>query len=55
MMSIKELFEHAEANLKRAEAEWTHNDVRASFARTGDGFTRLAEARMKAMKDGFQQ
>ncbi len=53
MMSIKDLFERAEDNLKRAEAYHTHNDTREAYARIGDAYTRLAEARMKAMKDGF--
>lgn len=54
MMSIREIFEHAEANLKRAEAHHTHPDAREDYARIGDGYTRLAEARMQAMRDGFQ-
>jgi hypothetical protein len=54
MMTIQQLFERAEENLRRAEAPETHNATRESYARIGNGYARLAEVRMKAMKDGFQ-
>lgn len=53
MMTVKELLESAERNLRFAENH-AHPDSREAYARIADGYTRIAEAKMKALRDGFK-
>lgn len=54
MRTVKELLEQAESVLDHAQTRAQSSEHRESLARVADGYIRLAEAKMKALKDGFK-
>lgn len=54
MKSVKQLLETAESVLDNARQYSQNPEHRESLVRLADGYTRLAEAKMHALKDGFK-